>query len=571
MRANDVGSRCSSRWAWHRSAAAGVGKFLLAVLYFSCCTWPVEAEQPLDEMLKWMKEGGTTWDDTIEIRQISPRERGVVVKRPLPAGDKSRLIVVPLNRTLSGDFCKQNASSYVMKLPRRMRNMLGKSHSLLHLCFLEHYLVLKEQSPFAPYLRSLPPALDHLPLLTKLNLTSLLQGSPLLADITKHREDLTELYHELGWEIKSDFKERVSLDDFMRTYSMVESHSHARHYADQTMPLMVPFVDLINHRSRGESLKLAWGGAHEIVVMPKGVKAVAAGDQLFFCYSDETEASTKFFKQFGFVDENLLIGVRIQWSLSRHHPHYFEKRNMYEEHLVHAKTMHEQMFGKDDSYFNDYAESHPHMFEFPKFCHWLCRPAAEGFAPYHPPSLVRDELLPYARFVVWSGSMAAFNATCDTSTKPPLCPKPLAAEEEANAIELLQSTVSKQLADYGSSAEEDDHMLATLAEDSPERPYIRVRRDEKRCLLKLSEEIYKAANGVSAPDAPVSGADMSSIKVDAEGHTMQQRLRMHRSHELGGGPAFSRTGSPGPFFLVAFLFIGCGVKFLKPKTQRQED
>merc|ERR1719171_2743611 len=101
---------------------------------------------------------------------------------------------------------------------------------------------------------------------------------------------------------------------------------------------MVPLIDLVNHRSVDPNLRLGWQG-EEFIEVNAGGHGAAAGDQLFFKYSDDDEPSSKFFKQFGFVDEHLPVGVKIQFNLRRHHPRYQEKRLMFEDGIVRAKLM----------------------------------------------------------------------------------------------------------------------------------------------------------------------------------------------------------------------------------------
>eukprot|EP00929_Paragymnodinium_shiwhaense_P112214 TRINITY_DN80479_c0_g1_i1.p1 TRINITY_DN80479_c0_g1~~TRINITY_DN80479_c0_g1_i1.p1 ORF type:complete len:553 (-),score=71.90 TRINITY_DN80479_c0_g1_i1:43-1701(-) len=450
------------------------------------------ATQAVREMLQWLEEGGSTWAEDLQIREIIPGERGLVTLVDRGATEEN-LLVVPYGRTLSHLNCLHNETSFVNRLSAKMREQFSKSHALLHICYLEHSLLLKDASEFAPFLRAMPESLGHLPLLTTLNLTALLEGSPLLIDINKHRRDLEDRYNQIVWELP-EFGRLVTVDEFMYTYCSVESHSHARHDHDETIPLMVPLVDLVNHRSKSPTLRLGKlsepGKAEEVAVhMNHGA---AAGEQLFFKYSDIDEPSSKILKQFGFIDQELQIASKVAFPLQSQHPRYSEKRMLFDENLIRTKLMVERTFTGSD--LEEYLRDNPGALDFPLYFLFTCGPAGEGF-PARRPQSIKEELLPFARFVVLDADVESLKQLgCDTSKKPPACLKVLEdAQKEEMAFKYLVKTVFTHLQRYPGPPEIDDSLLDTLPLGAVERPYIRLRRDEKRCLLRLLQEVQLTA------------------------------------------------------------------------------
>lgn len=461
----------------------------------------VEATPEVRTLLAWLRSGGATWRSALRIREVVPGERGIVTLHTRQAWSRD-LVVVPLSLTLSPEECEQDSTSFVAKIPADLRTRLARTHALLHLCFLEHYLLRRESSRFSPYFGTMPKSLAHLPLLTTLNLTDLLQGSQLLPDIEKHQRDLEALHEEIGWELL-DFKERITLEDFMLTYCMVESHSHARHEGNSTSPLMVPLIDLINHRSQGANLRLGrTGEAGDLAVHVGRSGATAAdGGELFFTYSDENEAASVFFKQFGFVDPHLQVACKIAFPLQPQHPNYEEKRVMFEDSLVQAKMMLERLGGEE--LLGDAAGSHYR--DYPKFVIWRCDPEDGGFRARSPES-ARKELLPFARFVVFPRGMKALHEECDTSLKPPACLRPLPAAEDASAAQFLLKVALSYVRRYPGTVADDEARLRELAASrAPAEPYLRIRRDERRCLEGLVAEVQAIVDGTPGASSQVEG------------------------------------------------------------------
>ena len=125
-------------------------------------------------------------------------------------------------------------------------------------------------------------------------------------------------------------------------------------------------------------------------------------------------------------------------------------------------------------------------------------------------------------------------AGCDLAQKPPFCGRPLAAEEEAAAMRFLLETIEEHRSRYDShEVEEEEMALASLPMSAPERPYLRVRRDEKRCLARLHE----AAKDL----AKEAGVDLSlgSGSLQPSGHETP-------SGQASKAGTASPTQNPGP-------------------------
>eukprot|EP00927_Polykrikos_kofoidii_P055768 TRINITY_DN49984_c0_g1_i1.p1 TRINITY_DN49984_c0_g1~~TRINITY_DN49984_c0_g1_i1.p1 ORF type:complete len:507 (+),score=68.94 TRINITY_DN49984_c0_g1_i1:36-1523(+) len=448
--------------------------------------WGAEAatlHAELDAMRDWLESSGGHVSPRVKVDQLSSGERGLFALETLHPGDE--VIVVPWNRTLSGLACLENASSLLRRLPRRLLLKLrsGAPEALLHICFVEHYLILKKGSDFWPFFTSVPRSLGHLPLISTLNLTSLLAGSPLLETILKHRNQLADAYGDIVWELP-EFANLVSLDDFLFSYCVVESHSHMRYIGGRKVAVMLPFVDLINHRSILANVQMTLGADSYTVKVSQPVKV---GEELLYSYSHDGAYSSEFFKQFGFIDEYLPVGVKLAFSLQPHHPDYEQKRLLYDHRLVKARNMWAEVGGVEKE---DVLARDPSALDFPRFTKWVCAPRVDHFEPSSPQE-VETDLLPYARFVVFSRGMDALERTCNTSRKPPVCDLPLGAEDEAAAIAFLRQSVEAFLAGYPSFSADGLGIEDVVSVDGPSSAYVRCQRDEHACCRRLHATIVQ--------------------------------------------------------------------------------
>merc|ERR1719235_2009735 len=160
---------------------------------------------------------------------------------------------------------------------------------------------------------------------------------------------------------------------------------------------------------------------------------------------------------------------------------------MFEPALVRTKMMIlEQMSDRDESAGSDYLDRKVH--DFPKFVIWMCGPEATGFKNLHP-DIVKQELIPFARFVVFKGAVETLKEHCDVQSKPPKCISTISNEEESMAGQFLLDSIAEHLSRYPASAAEDDNQLASLSAKAPEKPFLRIRRDEQHCLTSLEAAV----------------------------------------------------------------------------------
>lgn len=451
----------------------------------------------------------------LRLQEVAPGERGLISLQALPfANTTGPLIELPLELTLSAKECESEPTSFVARLPGEMRAGMSKSHALLHLCFLEHFLLRRDTSRFSPFLQAMPRSLLHLPLLmSPAKIGTLLQGSDLVQDLSKHRRDLEERHDELS-DVLPDFREKVSPQDFLWTYCMVESHSHAQHEGNDTTPRMLPLIDLVNHRSIGENLKLA-PGPHGGVSAYLRHRSIEPGEELFFRYSALGESSAKFFAQFGFVDAALPVQAKLALPLQRHHPGYSFKRLLFEKSLVNVKLMLERVEAEEKLAEAPGSTAH----DFPKFVAWQCK--AGGLVSKRPQAL-HEELLPFARFVVFRGSEDKLRVSCDTNVRPPACHNQLPEQEEVEATQYILAAIHQRLARFSGTLANDDEILRAMDADPGERDnrsetaFLQVRRDERRCLAAALAEVQalphaQTANSRTTPKRISSSMGVAQI------------------------------------------------------------
>lgn len=123
--------------------------------------------------------------------------------------------------------------------------------------------------------------------------------------------------------------------------------------------------------------------------------------------------------------------------------------------------------------------------------------------------MLHEQLLPFARFVVFNGSSEELRAQCEFKKRPPQCAKPLTdASQEQVALRFVNDAIANLLRLYPTSLEDDECLLRELPPHSPERSYIRLRRDEKRCLGVLQRQVGLPVEGIP-PLAVPEGASNS--------------------------------------------------------------
>merc|ERR1711957_516603 len=145
---------------------------------------------------------------------------------------------------------------------------------------------------------------------------------------------------------------------------------------------------------------------------------------------------------------------------------------------------------------------------------WRCHPEESGLRA-HMPESVRNDLLPFARFVVFPRGMEALHAECDMTSKPPACLRPLPTAEVAESYARRYP---------GSLADEEARLQELRSTRSLAEPYLRIRRDERRCLESLLAEVQGLIAG-SQNEAPASQPESSSHFVDRHEEKRERQTR----------------------------------------------
>merc|ERR1712039_471521 len=167
------------------------------------------------------------------------------------------------------------------------------------------------------------------------------------------------------------------------------------------------------------------------------------------------------------------MGAKVAFPLQTRHPNYAEKRLMFEESFVRMKTTLESLGGVDPEEFLG-PDSGVH--DFPKFVIWRCGPRAAGYRAQKPED-VKQDLLPFARFVVFARGLEALSSEGDTQRRPPVCLMPLPTAEETMAWAFLVEIIQQHIGRYPGSVADDERLLNnSLAVGSPEVPYLQIRR-----------------------------------------------------------------------------------------------
>lgn len=456
-----------------------------------------ESSDEIRDMLRWLERGGAVWGRGLRIREVLPGQRGLVTLNDRFAGEALEL-EVPLKMAISIGNCQKNGSFISSRLSSHLRQRLQwaawGTHGLLHICLAEH-AALGDHSEFGPYLRSLPQSLDHLPLLTTLNVSTLLHGSPLLRDVTNHRRNLLSLYDEICWEFP-DFGQRVVFHQFMFLFGMVESHSHGRPGDGEAM--MVPLIDLVNHRADPDLHIRSGGGGpgDERAVLRLGHRAVEADQEIFFSYAAPGESSGRFFRQFGFVDECLNVTVKLVMQFRPEDPGFEAKRL-----LCPIRGSRKKLSRKAASTTTQPPQT------VDRLVSWSCSPASQGFRPLKP-SVVLDVMLPFARFVTSTANPEELQESCDVAKWPPACRAPLDGDSEDAAVAYLRGAAGAQLGRYPPTDDEVE-LRELVARSAPEAPYVRIRRDERRCLETLRDALMDLSSGpTSSPPSSVKVVEL---------------------------------------------------------------
>lgn len=423
-----------------------------------------------DELITWFTSNGGELLN-VDVRYTVMEGRGLFTLKALKKGDVA--VRMPTSLTLRAASCLDEKSSRLHQLPDKVIANLRQGHVLVVLCMLE--LQAQNSPKWMPYINSLPdPSGLPLVLATKEDLNTTFQGSQLLREVSQKMKEVTKLYAELqDYMTDPPLASWCSLEKFISTYADVESHSHSEVVSGETVPAMLPVIDLLNHKSATSNAELraikasSFGPATVEVRLSKDLDK---GEELYVSYlAHHSERRSSFYRQFAFDDTQLPNDLKLGFSLRPTDPSYEEKKMRFPQHMIEAKKLYAEL-----AYLlpRNKQSDLPQALSFPHYLELSCD---RDLKP------LDTNVLQFLRFV--EAKRVPTEDECPG--RPPMCPF-LDPDTENLAQRRFQQELLKYRADYADFASPRAGTAGPLLDD------------ERRCL-----DNFLAQAG--APPPPIVG------------------------------------------------------------------
>lgn len=249
---------------------------------------PPEHKSVSEELVQWLVQGGTTIQN-VEMTYYPDGERGLSSKFFIPSD--TNLIVIPKNFIVSVELAKN--SEIGQKIHSSNLNLVSPKHCLLSAFLLEESS--KDNTPWTPYLKSLPKDLGNFPVFYTEEEKAWLKGSPTLLDLTHKLEDLVLDYEAICNSVP-EFK-KFELQEFIKMRTVVGSRVFSMKVQGEALDGMVPLADMLNHKVPRVT-KWSFEDSLDSFVV-KSQTAIEKGCEL--CDSYGKKSNSRFLLNYGFV------------------------------------------------------------------------------------------------------------------------------------------------------------------------------------------------------------------------------------------------------------------------------
>jgi len=287
---------------------------------------PQEEKDLYDIFTKWMKEKGAEFGK-IELKYFYKDYRGVMATDDI--NENEVIISVPISIMITLEMARE--ASIGKQCLEKHANLIYPNNSLLST------FVLSEKanpgSPWSLFFKTLPQSVDNFPIFYNKAERNLLEGSNFLLDIKELKHDMEYDYKQIC-NAAPEFANIASLEDFMKTRSLVNSRIFGTKIDGKDIDSIVPFADMFNFKYQTDMTNWAYNEeTKEFQVLAK--QKISKGEEIFVYYGDKPNAN--FLQFYGFLLEgNELDQVIFEIELNKSDPLYSLKKGLLD--VVKAKN-----------------------------------------------------------------------------------------------------------------------------------------------------------------------------------------------------------------------------------------
>ena len=253
---------------------------------------PVEL-QFFSDYLKWLIKKGATMNK-IAISYFTPSYRGIETQAPITKDEV--IVYVPKELIISCEMAKR-ARIGSMLLEKGV-DMIYPMNSFLSTFILDESLS-PLTSPWTKLIAAFPKSVDNFPIFFTPAELALLEGSHFIKDINDLKNDMQIDYDRICAAVP-EFK-RHSLNDFMRTRSLVNSRIFGTTIDGKEDDSIVPYADMCNCKLGSDMTNWAYNNERQGFEI-RANEDINKSSEIYVFYGNKP--NTKFFLFYGFVVEN---------------------------------------------------------------------------------------------------------------------------------------------------------------------------------------------------------------------------------------------------------------------------
>ncbi|KAE9019533.1 hypothetical protein PR003_g13039 [Phytophthora rubi] len=393
------------------------------------------------KLLEWLESHGAA-DSLLDIRYLGKLEgHGVFAKQPLTSGQVT--LQVPFQLTMNTESAvKSDLAPVLEKYPQIPDDEVLALH-------LMHERSKGDESFFAPFIASMPTTFDLPVFWTEAELNELKGTNVLLLTqlMKKHLErDFENIHQAVAEDVAEIFASlpTLTIDDYMWAMSVIWSRAFGVNRGGKYLRVLCPAMDMFNHEVTVRNpLDDFVSFDEEKQMMTHHVpENVAAGSALHISYGQYSNA--KLLYSYGFVSpENFRRGVDFWMKIPPTDPYYKLKQTVLDSNELTGEQTYDfrgTLLSKD----------------------------------------VDERLLATLRVILMNEQeIRLYKKAFESSI--------LSVRNELAVYENLQSTCRRKLANYATTLEEDEAILAeTETESNPRLSFaVRVRMEDKQVFTQL--------------------------------------------------------------------------------------
>jgi len=261
---------------------------------------PGELHLRISELVGWIRRHGGAEGALVVQAYVGSTERGLHAARDVAAGEE--LCTIPLRCIVTAEMGRDTAAG--RRVARAGLTLGNPKQTMLALVLLAETRRPAAESHFSPYLVTLPPSYDNLPMCWPAEDLARLAGSNVAGQAAAMRAEMAADYGQVCAAADADFRGTVSLEQF--TWARLAVSSRCMEIslsgaADSTC-VLVPLVDMCNHLAQRECGMADWGfDRHAGVFRMTARHAIPRGAQVGISYGEKCNSLMAL--HYGFAQE----------------------------------------------------------------------------------------------------------------------------------------------------------------------------------------------------------------------------------------------------------------------------